>query len=97
MIRNLYSDLFINLKNKYSNLTPRELALLCIKITDKISKTYGNHIAGNCQFNLFSYFIFYLAIQHILCSIYTAYYYWNLNKISSLQPFTLFALVVPVC
>lgn len=89
-------ELSAHYRKKIKNLTPKALVLLCVKITDKISATYGNHVAGNCKFNMFSYFLFYLATQHVLCSVYTAYYFWNENRIASIQPFTLFALAIPV-
>lgn len=84
------------LRNKYKSLTPQSFALHCVEIVDRMGKIIGITLASDCRVTIYSYTTLYLAVQHNAFSVYTAWYFWNENRISSLQPFTLFAIAVPV-
>lgn len=88
-----------NLRKKFDQLfhtNPREYALLCLRFMNMTLTPVGINVGTDCRVTLLSFLCGFGAIQHFLLTIYTAFYFWNINKIACIQPLTLFGISMPV-
>lgn len=57
----------------------------------------GMDCVNKCKIYWKTFIIAVFVLQHCIFTVYTAFYYWNINKLSVLQPMTVFAISMPVC
>lgn len=93
-----FNSIIKNKINKFSKEydNPLKIAKLCVKICDGILRAIGINVASDCRVYWFSFSSAFLISQHIILTFYTIYYYWDKNKLSSLQPVAISAIYTPV-
>lgn len=75
---------------------PIDYIQLCIRIITTALKPIGINVTTNCRVTWTAYLCAITAFQQSLLGLYTAYYYWDTNKLSSMQPLAILAITIPV-
>lgn len=76
--------------------SPREYAVLSVRFMNAVLVPVGINTGTDCRVTLYSYLCLFCVIQHTLFCCYTAFFYWDTNKISAIQPFTVVGVSGPV-
>lgn len=83
-------------EKRFENTTAMEYGLYSVKAITIALHPLGIRASTDCHVYWLSYVCAFFMTEHSLTSLYTVYYYWNINRISSIQPFTILAVSVPV-
>lgn len=84
------------MRKNVSKRTPHQKWKIVRDTCDYLLRLLGIHHLYDCKRNWRTPLCGLCAAQYTAFSLYTACYYWKENKISSIQPLTAMALVVPV-
>lgn len=79
-----------------SDLTPYQKWNVVRRMCDFSLRLVGIHVVSDCEINWLTPVAGLCSLQYALLSIYTAWYYWNENRISSIQPQVIMAIMIPV-
>lgn len=80
----------------FLNLTPYKKINVVLKMAKLVFGLAGLEVLRDCTRNWRTPFVGLGSGQYALLTFYTAWYYWDDNKITSIQPFSIMAIVVPV-
>lgn len=86
----------LKIKKEYNSLNARELSesiiLWCAIPLDMV----GVRVLSDCEMKFYSGATgLMIGLDSVLC-FYTTYYYWNINKVSAIQSYTVLSLAIPV-
>lgn len=87
---------FRNIQRYFQNATPFWKFELVRIATNSILEFLGLNVLSDCKRNWRTPFAGLCAFQYACLTFFTARYYWNENKITSIQPFTIMAVMIPV-
>lgn len=90
------SEKYSSLKNEFESLTARKLSVLMMKVSAFPLNLVGIRVLVDCRVTAYSFMAASFIVLHNILCFYTAYYYWNDNKVSSVQPFAVAAISIPV-
>lgn len=79
-----------------SKRTPLQKWSLVRDFCDFLLTILGVNVLNDCSRNWLTPLAGFCAIQFTAFLFYTAWYYWNENKINSIQPFSVTAMVIGV-
>lgn len=77
-------------------LTPYGKWRLVHDTVDFLLRLIGDHVVTDCKRNWLTPGVGLCVLQYSSLTLYTAIYYWDTNKVTSIQPLTIMAIVVPV-
>lgn len=83
-------------RKKFKLETARDYGLFCIELIKIALNPLGIRVCQDCKVYWLSFACAFFGVQHLLLSFYTIYYYWDKNRISSIQPLAVMAVSVPV-
>lgn len=79
-----------------SKRTPLQKWCLVRDFCDSLVRILGVNVLNDCKRNWRTPLAGFCAIQYAIFTLYTAWFYWNENKITSIQPFSVTAMVIGV-
>lgn len=86
----------VQIKNKYKNYNSKELSIFIMKFCALPFNLVGIRVLSDCRLTLYSGTIGLMIVLDTFLCLYTTYYYWNINVISAIQPYTILSVAFPV-
>lgn len=87
---------FRELQSKFERKTPFQKFEVMRGATDTLLRLTGINLLSDCAWSWLVLSTIILTIQFFVFSFYTTYYYWNENKISAIQIYSILGLAIPV-
>lgn len=84
------------IKQHFSELSPQRKWKLIIIVTDTIMALVGVNLLSDCKRNWRTPIAGICALQYKSLALYTIWYYWNENKITSVQGLTMLSMDISV-
>lgn len=81
---------------RFANFRPRDYAALCVRIFNGLVVPIGVNAGTDCRVYWLSYMCTAFSVEHVLLCLYAATYYWDTNKVSSIQGLCLLGITIPV-
>lgn len=85
-----------SMQRSYVILTPYGKWRLVRDTVDFLLRLVGDHVVSDCKRNWLTPLAGLCALQYSFLTLYTAIYYWDKNKVTSIQPLTIMAIMIPV-
>lgn len=90
---NVLWKVFNEAHSSFKAATPFRKFEMLRNFTDSVLRTHGVHVLGECESTWRTAMAPIAVAQFLLFAFYTTYYYWNENKITAIQPYTVVAIV----
>lgn len=81
---------------KFLGLTPQKRWFSLFSVCRFVLNGIGIRVLDDCERNWLTPLGAFIGIEQALLTIYTMYYYWDVNKITAIQAISLEAIAIPV-